>query len=135
MGDRFGKRLFEIVPNSDLVEFAKQIDVKYETVRVWCKNKNLPNASQLIKINEKYNIDLHWLLTGNQFENKNINSKERAELMELKEEQMHILKKYAEALEENNIIRKEILKLKQTKREDDPEDFEIPKRSICSLIV
>lgn len=129
----FGERLYKIIPDGNREEFAGNIGVKYETVRIWCKGKNLPNGSQLVKINEKYNIDIHWLLTGKQFENENVDLKEHTELIELKEEQMSILKKYTEALEDNNRIKKEILKLKQVKREDDPKDFKIPERSICKI--
>ena len=102
--NKFGERLFKIIPDNDLAEFAKQIGVKYETVRVWCKNKNLPNGSQLIKINKKYNVDLHWLLVGKEFNGKNIIIEEYGELNQ----------KYTALMEEHLGYVKENHQLKET---------------------
>ena len=75
-------------------------------------NKNhvgrVPEWDILLAISRATNKSVDWLLTGNQFENININFKEPGGLMKLKEEQISILKKYAEALEENKRLQAKI---------------------------
>ena len=76
------------------IKFNDRIDYR-DAATKW-KGKINPSLNKLAKICKEFNCSLVWPLTGKEF--KNIDFKENNKLMELKEEQMLILKKYAVAL-------------------------------------
>ncbi|GAH12868.1 unnamed protein product, partial [marine sediment metagenome] len=100
-------RIGEIVGSSKNIDIAKNLKVSPSVCSNWKDRGAIPWA-ELFKFSLDRNVSFDWLLTGGQFENKNINSKEPGELMKLKEEQISILKKYAVALEENKRLQAKI---------------------------
>jgi len=44
--------------------FADAIGVTYEAVRQWCIGKKIPDGQRLITIQERFNVSIDWLLTG-----------------------------------------------------------------------
>lgn len=38
--------------------------MQYETVRLWCIGRCLPDGARLLKIKKEFNVSLDWLLTG-----------------------------------------------------------------------
>ena len=38
--------------------------MRYETLRTWCNGGNWPGSGCLAGLSTRFNIDLHWLLTG-----------------------------------------------------------------------
>ena len=79
----FAKRLSELVPNKERKEFSKRVGVSYETIRVWCKGKNFPEGSTLLKlfsVLQEQNKSINWLLTGNKAKHKNTHKFTREEM-------------------------------------------------------
>lgn len=98
-------RVGETIGSSKNIDIAKTLKVSPAVCSNWKDRGAIPWV-ELFKFSLDRNISFDWLLTGKEFEN--INLKGCNELMELKEEQMLILKKYTEALEENNRLEKTI---------------------------
>ena len=45
-------------------EFAAQIGVSIRTIQRWENKNDVPKGDVLLKLHELYNVNLHWLLTG-----------------------------------------------------------------------
>ena len=58
----FGNRLSSKITRKST--FAEAVGVSYETVRVWCKGKSLPDVHQLLGISSFLDVSIDWLLTG-----------------------------------------------------------------------
>lgn len=53
-----------IAKNGSKKDFAQSLGVTYDTVRRWGLGEFLPGGAELIKIAEKYDVSIDWLLTG-----------------------------------------------------------------------
>lgn len=63
----FSQNILDIIKEKcgdDKYEFAKKIEVHYDTVRRWSNGANLPDGGDLLKIKEKFGVSIDWLLTG-----------------------------------------------------------------------
>ena len=59
---RFLKLIEELGLNKKT--FALEIDVTIRTLHNYMYNNRIPNGENLIKIKERFNVDINWLLTG-----------------------------------------------------------------------
>lgn len=60
----FPERLKLIIGTLKREEFAAKIGKSARTVQRWELENVFPKVEELIKIAEEFNIDLHWLITG-----------------------------------------------------------------------
>ena len=59
----FTQRLHKIFSNASMAEIARQLDLPHATIRNYFAGR-LPSPEVLIRIAEKTNVSLNWLLTG-----------------------------------------------------------------------
>lgn len=60
----FGERLLETFNYASMADIARQLDVSHSTVRNYVQQNRLPDADVLIKIVNRTNVSLRWLLAG-----------------------------------------------------------------------
>lgn len=63
MEDNFVQRLQKLFDFASMAEIAREIDVPHATVSNYFRGR-LPSAEVLVKIANKTNVSLNWLLTG-----------------------------------------------------------------------
>lgn len=60
------KRLKEVMEHKGLniKTFAELLDIPYRTLQNYLLNERAPSAEVLIKVSDKLNVDLNWLMRG-----------------------------------------------------------------------
>lgn len=60
------KRLKEVMEHKGLniKTFAELLDIPYRTLQNYLLNERAPSAEVLIKVSDKLNVDLNWLMCG-----------------------------------------------------------------------
>jgi transcriptional regulator with XRE-family HTH domain len=60
----FGNRIRYIRGDLRQDEFGRMLDVQRNTVIAWESNTQLPQGKTILRIYEKFNVNLNWLFSG-----------------------------------------------------------------------